>query len=90
MADIKIQKLTKEELAKMGVFSWPIWEKESSRFDWKYDSVEQCYLLEGDVTVTYSGGKPVRFGKGDFVTFSKGLACIWDIKIPVKKHYNFK
>ncbi|MFH0764257.1 MAG: cupin domain-containing protein [Candidatus Omnitrophota bacterium] len=43
MADVKVQKLTKEEL-----------------------------------------------GKGDFVTFPEGLACTWDIKIPVKKHYNFK
>lgn len=90
MADIKIQKLTKEELTKMGVFSWPIWGKEVSKFDWEYDSIEQCYFLEGDVTVTAKGGKPVCFGKGDFVTFPKGLACIWNIKIPVKKHYNFK
>jgi len=90
MADIKVEKLKKEELEKMGVFSWPIWEKEVSRFDWKYDSVEQCYLLEGDVTVTAKSGKPVRFGKGDFVTFPKGLVCAWDIRVPVKKHYNFK
>jgi len=90
MADIKVEKLTKEELTKMGVFSWPIWEKEVSRFDWQYDSVEQCYLLEGDVTVTAKGGKSMRFGKGDFVTFPIGLSCVWDIKIPVKKHYNFK
>ena len=90
MADIKVEKLTKQELEKRGVFSWPIWEKEASKFDWEYDSVEQCYLLEGDVTVTAKGGKPVHFGKGDFVTFPTGLACVWDIKIPVKKHYNFK
>ena len=31
-----------------------------------------------------------EFGKGDFVTFPKGLSCIWDIKAPVRKHYNFK
>jgi uncharacterized protein len=35
-------------------------------------------------------GKTVEFGKGDFVTFPKGLSCVWDIKAPVKKHYNFK
>jgi len=89
MTDIKIQKLQKEELEKMGVFSWPIWEKEKSKFDWQYDSVERCYFLEGDVTVTPKGGKPVRFGKGDFVTFPVGLACVWNIKVPVRKHYNF-
>lgn len=90
MADIKIEKLGQGELEKIGVFSWPIWEKEVSIFDWSYDSIEQCYLLEGKVTVTPKGGKAVSFGKGDFVTFPRGLKCAWDIKIPVKKHYNFK
>ncbi|RPI80017.1 MAG: DUF861 domain-containing protein, partial [Desulfobacteraceae bacterium] len=26
----------------------------------------------------------------DFVTFSQGLSCIWDIKSPVRKHYRFR
>ena len=89
MADIKVQKLKREELEKMGVFSWPIWEKEASKFDWEYDSVERCYFLEGDVTVTAKGGEKAHFEKGDFVTFPVGLVCVWDIKIPVKKHYKF-
>lgn len=88
--EIKVQKLRQEDLKKMGVFGWPIWEKEVSRFPWSYDSVEECYLLEGDVTVESKDGKAVSFGKGDFVTFPKGLSCTWDIKKPVKKHYNFR
>lgn len=87
---ISVKKLNREELKKMGVFSWPIWEKEASRFDWRYDSVEECYFLEGSVTVEMSDGQRVSFGKGDFVTFPKGLACVWHIKEPVRKHYNFK
>lgn len=90
MADIKVEKLSNGELEKMGVFSWPIWEKEVSKFDWSYDSTEQCYFLEGKVTVTPKGGSAVSFGKGDFLTFPKGLSCVWDIKSPVRKHYNFK
>jgi len=31
----------------------------------------------------------VTFGKGDLVTFPRGLSCTWDIRNPVKKHYNF-
>ncbi|MCM8790351.1 MAG: cupin domain-containing protein [Candidatus Omnitrophica bacterium] len=88
--DIKIERLSDAELKKMGVFSWPIWEKEVSRFDWQYDSQEQCYFLNGKVTVETRDGRSVTFGKGDFVTFPKGLACTWDVKEPVKKHYNFK
>ncbi len=87
---IKIHKPKKEDLEKDGVFSWPIWEKEISRFDWQYDETEECYLLEGKVTVETEDGEIFEFEKGDFVSFQKGLACVWDIKKPVKKHYNFK
>jgi uncharacterized cupin superfamily protein len=88
--EIKVQKLSQEQLNKAGVFSWPIWEKEVSRFDWSYDSIEECYFLEGEVTVETRDGKAVSVGKGDFVIFPKGLSCSWNIKKPVKKHYNFK
>jgi len=88
--EIKVQKLSQEELKKMGVLAWPIWTKEVSRFDWHYDSVEECYLLEGEVVVECKDGKRVSFGKGDFVTFPKGLSCVWGIKKPVRKHYNFR
>jgi uncharacterized protein len=90
MSDIKIEKLSQKELEERGVFNWGIWEKEVSRFDWRYDSIEECYLLNGKVTVETEDGDKVEFGKGDFVTFPKGLSCVWDIKEPVKKHYNFK
>jgi len=87
---VEVQKLSQEDLKKKDVFNWPIWEKEASKFPWTYDSIEECYFLEGDVTVETEDGKSVNFGKGDFVTFSSGLSCIWNIKKAVKKHYNFK
>lgn len=90
MAKIKVEKLNKKDLENIGVFAWPIWEKEVSKFDWSYDLIEQCFFLEGKATVTSKDGRVVSFGKGDFVTFPKGLACTWDIKSPVRKHYNFK
>jgi hypothetical protein len=88
--EIKVQKLNQDQLQKMGVFGWPLWEKEVSRFDWHYDDVEECYFLKGKVTVETEDGKSVSFGNGDFVVFPKGLSCIWDIKEAVKKHYNFR
>ena len=87
---IEVRKPNKEDLERRGVLSWPIWEKEVSRFDWYYDSIEECYLLEGKVVVETEDGDKVEFGKGDFVTFPRGLSCIWDIKEPVKKHYNLR
>ena len=88
--EIKVTRPTQEQLNQMNVFQWPIWEKEVSRFPWSYDSIEECYILEGDVAVKTSEGTSVTFGKGDFVTFPKGLSCTWDIKKPVRKHYRFR
>ena len=87
---ILIEKPEQSDLQKRGVFDWPIWEKEASRFDWHYDQIEECFLLEGHVIVEYENGQVAEFGKGDFVTFHKDLSCVWEIKKPVKKHYNFK
>jgi len=89
MENVKIEKLPEDKLKKIGVFSWPIWEKEISKFDWHYDSTETCYILKGKVTVETKDQKKT-FGPGDFVTFPKGLDCVWNITEPVKKHYNFE
>jgi uncharacterized cupin superfamily protein len=76
-------------LADQSVKTWPIWEKEVSEFTWHYDEMETCYLLEGDAMVTPDGGESVRFGKGDLVTFPKGMSCTWKVLKPVRKHYKF-
>jgi uncharacterized cupin superfamily protein len=79
-----------EQLESLGVFNWPIWTKEVSTFPWTYDSSETCLFLEGDVIVTPEGGKPVKMGKGDLVTFPQGMSCTWEIRQAVRKHYNFE
>jgi len=88
--EIKVQKLSRKELEERGVFFFFLWEKEVSRFDWFYDSTEECYVLEGSVEVKTKGCAAVAFGKGDFVTFLKRLACFWDIRHAIRKHYHFK
>ena len=84
---MEVRKPTNEEVKKAE--TWPIWEKEQSKFDWHYDQQETCYLLQGQVTVTTADGKSVNFGAGDLVVFPQGLSCVWDIQKPVRKHYNF-
>jgi uncharacterized cupin superfamily protein len=79
----------KDDLSRQGVFNWPIWTKEASEFPWKYDDRETCYFLEGDVVVEPEVGEPVKIGKGDLVTFPKGMSCTWKIRKDVKKHYTF-
>ncbi|GAF75082.1 unnamed protein product [marine sediment metagenome] len=81
---------TEEELNELGVKSWGIWEKEKSVFDWSYSDTETCYILEGEIEVTdNSTGEKLEFKKGDLVQFPKGLECVWNVKKPVKKYYNF-
>lgn len=77
-----------DEVKARGIDSWPIWTKEISRFDWTYSGDEDCYILEGEFSVE-TDDSTVNINPGDFVTFKDGLSCVWDIKIPVKKHYNF-
>lgn len=90
MSDVKIEhKPAMDKLKKMGVFQWPIWEKEVSEFPWTYDEEEKCYFLEGEVQVLNEEGKRFVFGKGDFVTFPQGMSCTWKITKAVKKHYLF-
>ena len=78
-----------KQIAELGAYGWPIWEKEISEFAWYYDEQEICLFLEGDVVVTPDKGEPVRFGKGDLVTFPQGISCTWKVIKPVRKHYKF-
>ena len=85
---IRIEKVDNNALKALGVFGWPIWEKEVSAFDWHYDEKEVCLFLEGEVTVK-TPFETVSFGKGDLVTFPAGLSCTWHVTHPVRKHYKF-
>lgn len=87
MDRIKIERPDEEKLRELGVNSWPIWEKETSRFPWSYEDRETCYILEGNARVEPEDGAAVEFGPGDLVIFPGGLNCTWEITSPIKKHY---
>ena len=82
-----IRKPTEEE--KKIASKWPIWEKEKSKFPWKYSEQETCLIIDGDVIITNSEGQEFNFGAGDFVVFPEGMKCTWDIKRNVRKYYKF-
>ena len=84
--DVVVKKPSEQEAAVCK--TWPIWEKEASKFDWSYTEKETCLLLAGQVTVS-DAGDSVSFGPGDMVIFPQDLDCTWDIKEAVTKHYNF-
>ncbi|MEZ0231816.1 MAG: cupin domain-containing protein [Methylophilaceae bacterium] len=76
-------------LKELGVSKWPTWSKEVSVFPWVFPEQEIAYILEGEVVITPDGGgAPVTFAKGDLVTFPAGMACTWDVRKPLHKHYH--
>ena len=88
MVSLKIETLDEKEAEKRGVNNWGIWEKEPSEFDWAYTQTETCLILDGEVTVSDKDNS-VSFEQGDLVIFPVDLECTWQIKKPVRKHYNF-
>ena len=89
MGKVKVKKPTKEELQRLGVDSWPTWQSDVKKFDWEYSDYETFYVHEGKVKVMTSDGEEVEFGKGDLVTFPRGVRCTWDVKEKIRKVYKF-
>ncbi len=89
VSNISVERPNEQTLRERNVTSWPIWTKEPSTCEWHYDEPETCYFLEGDVVVKTDQGE-VSLGKGDLVTFPKGLDCTWHVKQAVRKHYQFR
>ncbi|AQT67198.1 hypothetical protein STSP2_00341 [Anaerohalosphaera lusitana] len=87
--DVVVKKPSEAEMAEAK--SWPTWGCEASEFDWDYTQTETCLLIEGKVVVTDrpDSGESVSFAAGDMVVFPEGLACVWKVSAPVKKHYKF-
>jgi len=88
MAKVIVQKLDENEIEERQILKWPVWEKEVSRFEHIYEGDEECLFLEGEVVIE-TEQENYTIVAGDFVIFEDGLKCIWDIKTPVRKHYNF-
>ncbi len=77
-------------LEALGVSNWPTWEKEVSVFPWTFPEQEIALILEGECVIIPDGGEPVTFGKGDLVTFPAGMACSWEVRKPLRKHYQLE
>lgn len=88
MSQIIVEKTPDQSrLAALNVSKWPTWQKEVSVFPWTFPEQEIAYILEGECVITPTGGAPVKFGKGDLVTFPAGMTASWEVKQPLHKHY---
>ncbi len=86
------KKPSQSELDALNVTTWPTWQKEVSEFDWFFPEQEVAFILEGECIVTpreadSSLGVPIKFSKGDLVTFPAGLSAQWQVIKPLAKHY---
>jgi uncharacterized cupin superfamily protein len=88
MDKIMTKKMSLEDAKKLGIDDWSSWECEPSTFNWTYTQQEAAYIFEGEVVVT-SKGKRKSITGGMFVSFPKGMDCIWDVKKTIKKAYTF-
>ena len=86
---VVVKNPSQEQLQKLGVSGWDIWEKEVSRFPINFSSTECAYVLEGEILVTPKGGEPVRIVAGDLVAFHGGLDSQWEVIQPLRKHYSY-
>ncbi len=85
---ILVRKAEKKTLESLGVFSWPVWAKEPSTFEYSYEEPETFYVIAGKARVEpKGGGESAEFGAGDIVTMPKGLECVWRISETIRKHY---
>ncbi|MEL0635958.1 cupin domain-containing protein [Marinomonas sp. TI.3.20] len=68
---------------------WPIWEKESSQFDWKNDKDEMFYIIEGSANLSITKGITQEINTGDLVTVKKDVIINWDITSYIRKNFKF-
>lgn len=87
MDRIQITRPSQEELARLGIDSWPSWECEPSDFDWQYPDRETAYVFKGRAAVIAEDGQQAELGPGDLVVFPKGLKCRWKVTEQIEKVY---
>ena len=89
MEKVTVEKATADKMKELGVVHWSAWQHGAGKFEWEYKSTEHFYVLEGKVKVETEDGQVVEFGKGDLVTFPKGIKCTWQVIEPIRKVYKF-
>jgi uncharacterized cupin superfamily protein len=71
---------------------WGKWDSKSRKsFPFQYTIEERVFILQGSAEVTPDDGSSavaVKIGKGDQVTFHKGLKCKWKVTKRMKKHFH--
>ena len=83
---VVVESVSSGEANRRGILGWPVSRRGVSRFSWRYDSTEVCYLVDGHARIETEDGS-IEVESGDLVTLPAGLECTWDIREPLAKHY---
>ncbi len=64
-----------------------IWESTPGKVEVSYDEWEFCHIISGEVILQRSGGRRMRFKKGDAFIIPSGFKGTWETVKKVRKHY---
>ena len=84
---ISVDNYSEEGLEEEGVCEWTVRKWDDEKLDWYYEETELCYIVEGEAVIA-TEFEPVTVRAGDFVTFPKGLECVWDVESELIMHYS--
>jgi uncharacterized cupin superfamily protein len=81
-----VESISPDDANERGILAWPVSRRGVSRYSWRYDATEVCYLVTGQARIETEDGN-VEVESGDLITLPAGLECTWDIREPIAKHY---
>lgn len=67
-----------------------VWECTVGSYHATYSAYEFVYLLEGRITITPDGGKPVTVKAGDAFVIEADFKGTWKIEENVRKYFDFR
>ncbi len=63
------------------------WAATSGTYHAAYTAYEFVHIIEGEITITPDGGKPVTVRPGDAFVIEADFKGTWEITRPVLKHF---
>jgi len=66
------------------------WAATPGTYHATYSAPEFVHMIEGEITITPDGGKPVKVGPGDAFVVEKDFVGTWTIEKEVFKHFSIK
>ncbi len=70
-----------------GPFSTGFWQRDDQRRFFERPYHEIAFIIEGEVEVSFDGGRVVKAGPGDILITPKGSKGYWRNLSPVKKFW---